>query len=356
MGFKVGDKVKFLNEEGGGIVSKIVSARMVNVSVEDGFDIPTLVSELVLIEPTTHAEKLFREDFNVAIPKQPVEELNDSEADQALIKINPSAKDARGVYLALVPQDQNFLITGNLDIYIVNHTDQDILYSILLKDENGRYLGFDYNSVSSESALLIDSPDREEIEEWREGLVQILYHNMTPGAAIMPANAVFKIKSSKLNNENAYPYSTLLNQKALLLSLNETLLQEKFGAMIDKDNESRPSTEKAKEKKEAPLIDRHQTLPKVAVVDLHIGELIDNVSGLESRDMFAIQKKYFKDCLESAILNQYKKVTFIHGVGNGVLKNAIIGILKDYETVENQSASISKFGLGAIDVLIRPWE
>jgi dsDNA-specific endonuclease/ATPase MutS2 len=77
---------------------------------------------------------------------------------------------------------------------------------------------------------------------------------------------------------------------------------------------------------------------------------------MESRDMFALQKKYFIDCLESAIQNNYKKVTFIHGVGNGILKNAIIKILKDYENVENQSASISKFGLGAIDVLIKPWE
>ncbi len=109
-------------------------------------------------------------------------------------------------------------------------------------------------------------------------------------------------------------------------------------------------------KKKSLLIDHHQTLPKIAEVDLHIGELLDNISGMDSRDMFAIQKKYFKDCLDSAIVNNYKKVTFIHGVGNGRLKNAIVEILKQYEDVENQSASISKYGVGAIDVLIRPWK
>ena len=59
MKFKVGDKVKFLNEPGGGKVSKIVSARMVNVAVEDGFDIPTLISELVKIEPKNSTDELF---------------------------------------------------------------------------------------------------------------------------------------------------------------------------------------------------------------------------------------------------------------------------------------------------------
>ena len=51
--------------------------------------------------------------------------------------------------------------------------------------------------------------------------------------------------------------------------------------------------------------------------------------------------------LDSAIAAEYNKVTFIHGVGNGVLKNAIIEALKDYKNTENRMASIAKFGVGA---------
>ena len=57
--------------------------------------------------------------------------------------------------------------------------------------------------------------------------------------------------------------------------------------------------------------------------------------------------------LESAITSEYDKVTFIHGVGNGVLKNAIIEELKNYENTSNRMASIMKFGVGAIDVIIK---
>ena len=104
-------------------------------------------------------------------------------------------------------------------------------------------------------------------------------------------------------------------------------------------------------KQEAP-IDKHRTAPGEAVVDLHIGELVDNILGLSSHDMFKIQIDYFKKMLDSAIAAEYTKVTFIHGVGNGVLKNAIIDELKHYKNTENRMASIAKFGVGAIDVII----
>lgn len=356
MKLKVGDKVKFLNDSGGGIVSKVISSRMVNVSVEDGFDIPTLVSELVLLEPTTYSESMFNEEYNVPIPinEELVEES--AESDPSHFPIKGRVTEAEGVYIALVPHNTSWPVSGGLDLYIVNHSSYDILFSLMLKEKDDNYLGYDYNSVESESMILLDSIEREDIEKWQEGVVQILYHNTSAGVVVMPAHTTFQLKKGKLNNESNYQHSGLVDGIAIIYSLNEILNQPKSDFFnSEKENvESKPK--KAIEKKQAPIIEQHQTLPKVAVVDLHIGELLDNISGLESRDMFAYQQKYFKECLESAIANNYKKVTFIHGVGNGILKNAIIKRLKEYENVDNQSASLSKFGVGAIDVLIRPWK
>ena len=44
--FKIGDKVNFLSTVGGGKVTKIIDSRMVMVEVEDGFEIPTLITDL----------------------------------------------------------------------------------------------------------------------------------------------------------------------------------------------------------------------------------------------------------------------------------------------------------------------
>lgn len=45
--FKIGDRVKFLSSEGGGIIKGFSATNVANVEV-DGFEIPTLVSDLVL--------------------------------------------------------------------------------------------------------------------------------------------------------------------------------------------------------------------------------------------------------------------------------------------------------------------
>ena len=50
----------------------------------------------------------------------------------------------------------------------------------------------------------------------------------------------------------------------------------------------------------------------------------------------------------------FRKVTFIHGVGNGTLKGAIMKKVQEYEHAESHLASLAKFGVGAIDVNIKP--
>ncbi len=50
MNIVVGDKVTFLNESGGGVVSEILDDRYALVENEDGFDEKYLISELVLVK------------------------------------------------------------------------------------------------------------------------------------------------------------------------------------------------------------------------------------------------------------------------------------------------------------------
>lgn len=354
MKLKVGDKVKFLNESGGGIVSKIIDHSIVNVSVEEGFDIPYLINDLLLIKSDNQSENLIDENdqrgLNSKTNIQP-QEINFNSTNTQYKKIS-KAKEKQGIYLVFVPQDQKWFITGQLDIYIANHCPYDILYSLSLKNDEG-YYGFDYGSVPPEASVLLGRVEREQLNNWNEGIVQLIYHMDREKQVLLPVHSSFKIKQNKWNDEKSYQSNGLIDYKAFIINLNDIEYHKKAKTVFGIENEI--IKQKAMEKKVKALIDKHQTLPKIAEVDLHIGELLDNIFGMESWDIFAYQKKYFKDCLDSAIENNYKKVVFIHGVGNGRLKNAIIDTLKQYEDVENQSASISKYGVGAIEVLIKPW-
>jgi hypothetical protein len=70
---KVGDKVKFLNASGGGIIAKVIDSRMVSIMIEDGFEIPTMISELIKIDPKEPAAHFFDEHFDVVLPDQPAD-------------------------------------------------------------------------------------------------------------------------------------------------------------------------------------------------------------------------------------------------------------------------------------------
>ncbi|MBO4738871.1 MAG: hypothetical protein J5606_04840, partial [Bacteroidales bacterium] len=65
MKFKIGDKVKFLNDIGGGVVTKIISPTMVEVATEDDFTLPMLVSELLFAQSQDLKESVFNQDFQV---------------------------------------------------------------------------------------------------------------------------------------------------------------------------------------------------------------------------------------------------------------------------------------------------
>ena len=57
MKFKIGDKVSFLNQTGCGVIAEILNSKMVSVFIEDGFEIPVLQDQLILIPANQQAKK-----------------------------------------------------------------------------------------------------------------------------------------------------------------------------------------------------------------------------------------------------------------------------------------------------------
>ncbi|MCD4730510.1 MAG: DUF2027 domain-containing protein, partial [Bacteroidales bacterium] len=200
MKFKVGDRVKFLNESGGGVVSKIISPSMVNVAIEDGFEIPVMTGELLKIEldaPIDSPKHMFREDFHADIQVQPESGYEEDERNIPLLNNSARGSLSEGIYFAFLPHDQRWLITGMLDIYLVNHTSFDILYSIFNEKEEGGFEGFDYGSVTSKSMILLDTIEREDVGNWEKGLVQVLFHKDSDNKVLAPGNTNFKINGTR---------------------------------------------------------------------------------------------------------------------------------------------------------------
>lgn len=357
MNFRIGDNVKFLDATGGGVISKIISASMVYVEDEDGFEIPTMTSNLVkMTEDKDSAASMFDTNYK-ARPKAKAEERKppvEYENRISPLEKYPAKGDNKpGVYLAVVPHDQQWLITGLLDIFIINYTPTDVLFSIFLKDPLGKYLGYDYDVVPANSKILIDTIDREHLDQWKEGIVQAIFHEEESLHVFAPASCNFRIKLSKLFKEDNFKTSSFLGGKSFLLSLVELESHTRVAEHeLDQKFENRIIISEAVQAKTEVLIEKHRVSPREAIVDLHIGELVNDYTKLSNSEMLELQVQYFVKCLESAITNGFYRIVFIHGVGNQILKNKVNKLLSDYSGLEVRDASMAKFGYGATEVLI----
>lgn len=358
MKFKIGDKVKFLNDHGGGVVSKIISSNLVHVKIEDGFEIPTLTNELVISEDNSMFEGHQSEVFTVPKenhkPPQPEpEEVVYDERSSKLEVFKARGEDKKGIYLAFLPQEQRWLLTGSLDVYLVNYTGYDVLFSLFLRKPNGAWGGTDYDAMQPNTKILLGTIDREEIEKWSNGVLQALYHRDSTSKVLAPVNSVFSFKPAKLFRENSYQESSFLDGKAFIFRINEVEIQPAVAeSELDKKYDEAVETQQAKSKEPEEVINKHKTSPREAVVDLHIGELVDDYSKMNNTEMLNYQLNYFVRCLESAIRNYLTKVTFIHGVGEGILKTKMMELLNEYDNVKTRDASLKNFGYGATEVLI----
>jgi len=358
MKFKTGDKVKFLDETGTGIITKIINDNIVNVAIEDGFEIPTLINNLIKINDISN--NINDEYCNADLPKNNALEEDDFQREIISLENSYSKnKETYGIYLAFIPKNQVSLITGLVDIYLINHTDSEILYSLYLKKSEEEYLGTDYGIIDSESKLVIDTIERKDLGKWEQGLIQIIFHKIKDTKIILPVSKNFKIKPVKLYKEDNYKNTSFLKEKAFILMLSEyykqplNLWEEELNKTDLTTIKNKILDDKLKEPEELIFfIKRHIIDSKSAEVDMHIWKLTDNYSKMTNYEMLKIQLGYFEKCLKSAMLNRLSNVVFIHGVGNGTLKEEIRKILDQYPEIEYKNASMSKYGVGATEIAI----
>ncbi|MCX6243574.1 MAG: DUF2027 domain-containing protein [Bacteroidetes bacterium] len=349
MNFKPGDRVKFLNESGGGIVRRIIDSRLVLVAIEDGFEIPVQASELLLIETGDAGSRFFDQKFDVpAGDEQEQDAGQPAEEIEQLPKNIIHSRKSEDAFMAFVPHDQKWMITGPLDVYLINNTSYDILYNLFRKNEESGWSGVDYGSVIAGTRLRIATIQRDDLPQWTEGSLQFLFHRERTPVVPLPFQAGFSISGKKFYSDTSYKESPFIKGKGIVIRI--TTVEKEIP--VEKDQKAPEKIESNQPGNTDEFIFRHKTGEREAVVDLHIHELVEDPSSFEKVEILEYQKNYFLRCMESAIAGGFLKVIFIHGVGNGVLKDVLMDHLKKQEGIEVFDAPMHKYGVGAIEVRI----
>jgi hypothetical protein len=109
----------------------------------------------------------------------------------------------------------------------------------------------------------------------------------------------------------------------------------------------------ARENKPAPS--SCSPLPRAVIeVDLHADTLLDTLAGMESRDVLEHQMEVFHRVMEEYASCRGQQIIFIHGKGNGVLRQNLYRELRvRYKRHHYNYAPFQKYGHGATIVTIR---
>lgn len=87
-------------------------------------------------------------------------------------------------------------------------------------------------------------------------------------------------------------------------------------------------------------------------VDLHIEAITDKYRHLSNGEILTIQLDLARRRLEDALMNKKRNLVFIHGVGEGVLRQELQRLISDYPGLKHQDASYRKYGFGATEVFL----
>ena len=151
-------------------------------------------------------------------------------------------------------------------------------------------------------------------------------------------------KDITMKTEDGFEYDCFENELIFLGNLDSYLKDDIHLDYIKEKDQQKKKKESRKESTK-----RNQIPP--LEVDLHIHKLVNSNKGLTNYDMLSLQLKTAKQQLEFAIRKKIPRVIFIHGVGEGVLKQELDYLLKKY-AVEIYEASFQKYGQGATEVYI----
>ena len=96
---------------------------------------------------------------------------------------------------------------------------------------------------------------------------------------------------------------------------------------------------------------KERNAPKMEV-DLHINQLIKSPKGMSNHEILNLQMETAKRQLEFAMRKRIQKVVFIHGVGEGTLKEELKFLFGRYDNLKYYDADYQKYGIGATEVYI----
>ena len=372
---KIGDKVRFLSEVGGGVIVAFQGKDIALVEDADGFAIPMQLRELVAVET---------DEYNIPNAAEKQRRQNEREAQLAGKQQQPAAPyrgataqpgkpvaaphtglgkpqelkggDVLNVYLAFVPVDIKAVSTTPFETYLVNDSNY-YLYYTYLAGENNSWSTRSHGLLDPNTKLFIEEFDKASLNDLQRVCVQLLAFKDAKAFALKPACSVeLRIDVVKFYKLHTFKDSDFFEDPALIYDLvrDDVPVRQMMVTAKDIEQALKEKVHQDKATAEPKHIKVHKGQnADIVEVDLHAAELLDTVAGMNNSDILNYQLSKFREVMEQYKNKKGQRIVFIHGKGEGVLRKAVLQELKHkYPTCTHQDASFQQYGFGATMVIV----
>ncbi len=312
MKYKLGEFVRFVEERREGYITRIIDENTIAVTDEDGFEIPVLASQVT---------RVHGQDSNIETPSE-----KKQEQDIEFV--------STGIFLAVASDKKAGSV---VHLNLVNTSSFELL-TTLTTEKTSKIKGEFSGIIKPKSSSQLFSASLNELDQWPTFHFQILRFANETSEIKKPIEYTEKFRAKDFSG--AKKSSEYLDQPAWLIQLDSE------APIID--------PQKLKESFHRPAAEKLQVEQPGKQIDLHIEKLRDDYQFLNTNEILNIQLAHFTKSLDAAIVHKLPSIIFIHGSGNGTLRNEIYKMISKHAQVKTfMDAHKEKFGYGATEVFFK---
>jgi len=308
---RIGDRVRLLRGTEEGIIVSIKGDKIVEVEIEDGFIIPTMKNEIVVIDKKEAEEFTKEETMGTPLPQK-------RQQDHI----------SKGLYIGLSQMQGN-----QYQAYFVNQLSEDVLFVISQNDKkmisgkaHGICRGFESVEIGELTSSIFNPSKKMN--------VQVIVYETQTQLKKNPLNIDLNLEHVKLTET---VFLDVIDKDIFLIKIEEKQM-DKIDVELLKEKLFE-SNDLPKANKESKILVTEKT------IDLHVDEL---TTDLKSNEIMEDQLKQFEKAYDNALLMNLKELKIIHGVGAGILRNEIhkrISTKKEVKFFEDSNKE--RFGFGS---------
>lgn len=343
---QIGDIVRFLNSVGGGKVVRIEG----NIAYvdEDGFETPVLLKECVVVTPVAKSEPApSKYVAPTIVPEQPK-----SPKLEAVVETETGEK--LNIVLAYEPEEIKHLNTTTYDAYLVNDSNYYLYFTYLTRADGSGWVTRYAGIVEPNIQLFLGEVTREMLPEMDRVAVQYIAFKRDKEFKLKSPVAVeYTLDTTKFFKLHCFHDNVYFDGPVIAIDLVKNDVPYRQMVIDSSQLEDAMRAKRQADKPNRQPVQRKEKRAQIIEVDLHIHELLDSTAGLSNSDMLEVQLNEFRRVMNENLRNKGQKIVFIHGKGEGVLRNALLKELNyKYKQCSVQDASFREYGFGATQVTI----